>query len=134
MWGRALLLCSVGLPGLYADSPICRFAAANRCMASLPAVGFGRQPYGPFSVPGGNLVDFAEFKDVLLHQRAIREFDTSKPVDDAAIEQAIRIAEFAPNGGNRQPWRFLVVRDRNVKQKLAVVFDELGAAMDHSAP
>jgi nitroreductase len=80
-------------------------------------------------------VDFAEFKDQLLHQRAIREFDTSKPVDDSMIEQAIRIAQFAPNGGNRQPWRFMVIRDREIKRQLGKVFDELGAQMPgHGAP
>jgi nitroreductase len=50
-------------------------------------------------------------------------------VDDATIEQAIRLAEFAPNGGNRQPWRFLVVRDPETKGALGKIFDELGARL-----
>jgi nitroreductase len=74
-------------------------------------------------------VEFDAFKDLLLRQRAIRKFDVSRPVDDAMVEQAIRIAEFAPNGGNRQPWRFLVIRDRDTKGKLGAIFDELGALL-----
>jgi nitroreductase len=39
------------------------------------------------------------------------------------IEQAIRVAEFAPNGGNRQPWRFIVIREREIKEKMeAIIF------------
>jgi nitroreductase len=74
-------------------------------------------------------MEFDAFKDLLLRQRAIRKFDVSRPVDDGMIEQAIRIAEFAPNGGNRQPWRFLVIRDPEKKARLGVIFDELGAQL-----
>jgi nitroreductase len=74
-------------------------------------------------------MEFDAFKDLLLHQRAIRKFDVSRPVDDTIVEQAIRIAEFAPNGGNRQPWRFIVIRNPETKAKLGVIFDELGAQL-----
>jgi nitroreductase len=78
-------------------------------------------------------MEFDEFKDLLMHQRAIRLFDTSKGVDDATVEQILRIATFAPNGGNRQPVRFLVIRDREIKTKLWEIFDDLGAQM-HGGP
>ena len=40
-------------------------------------------------------LEFEEFKDLLMHQRAIRLFD-DRPVDDATIEQILRIATFRP--------------------------------------
>lgn len=62
---------------------------------------------------------------VMLRQRAVREFSDT-PVDDALLERCIRAATFAPSGNNTQPWRFIVIRDRETKRKLGVIFDELG--------
>ena len=69
--------------------------------------------------------DWETVEKVMLRQRAIREF-TDAPVDDAMLERCIRAATFAPSGGNTQPWRFIVIRDRETKRKLGVIFDELG--------
>jgi nitroreductase len=76
--------------------------------------------------------------DMTLHeaihtQRAIRHFKPD-PVDDSLIEQMIEAATRAPNGGNQQPARYIVVRDRDTKAKLGKIFDELGQAMTHGAP
>src|SRR3990172_9133132 len=68
---------------------------------------------------------FDDIERLMLTQRAIRIFDGS-PVDDALIERALNAATHAPSGGNRQPWRFIIVRDRETKRALGVIFDELG--------
>jgi nitroreductase len=73
-------------------------------------------------------LDFEGFKELATRQRAIRAFDTSREVDDATIEDLITIAEAAPNGGNRQPWTFLVIRDAGVKAKLRAIYDDVAAA------
>jgi nitroreductase len=62
--------------------------------------------------------------DFLSRQRAIRSFDTSRDVDDALIEQVLFAATRAPSGGNRQTWRWLVVRDAGLKDQLATVYEE----------
>ena len=62
--------------------------------------------------------------DVLSRQRAIRSFDTSRDIDDALMEQVLHAATRAPSGGNRQTWRFLVVRDVAIKAQLADVYEE----------
>lgn len=72
--------------------------------------------------PGAN---WEIIEDFLTRQRAIREF-TDQSVDDAIIERCIRAASFAPSGGNSQPWRFIVIRDRDTKRQLGAIFDELG--------
>ncbi len=41
------------------------------------------------------------------------------PVDDAVLAAALDHARFAPQGGNRQPVRFLAVRDATLKAQLA---------------
>jgi nitroreductase len=66
-------------------------------------------------------------------QRAMRHLKPD-PVDDALIEQMIEAATRAPNGGNQQPARFIVVRDRDTKERLGKIFDDLGQAMTHGAP
>lgn len=80
-----------------------------------------------------NVDSFAALENLMLRQRAKRIFD-DRPVDDAVIERAIKAATFAPNGGNRQPTRYIVIRDLETRRKLGVIFDELGAVMTTHAP
>jgi nitroreductase len=62
--------------------------------------------------------------DFLSHQLAIRSFDTSRDVDDALIAQVLRAATRAPTGGNRQLWRWLVIRDPQIKSQIAKLYEE----------
>src|SRR5207344_3332498 len=55
--------------------------------------------------------------EAIHSQRAIRHF-SEKPVSDEAVETMLKAAIRAPNGGNRQPWRFVVIRDANLKRQL----------------
>src|SRR5947207_15718441 len=71
-------------------------------------------------------MEFEALEKLMMGQRAIRKFD-GRPVDDALVEKVIRLATRAPNGGNRQPWHFIVVRGKETKAKLGIIFDELGA-------
>ncbi|MBI4299737.1 MAG: nitroreductase family protein [Chloroflexi bacterium] len=51
-------------------------------------------------------------------QRAIRRYKLD-PVPDDVLQQVLEAATRAPSGGNRQPWRFVVVRKPEVKEKIA---------------
>jgi nitroreductase len=55
--------------------------------------------------------------DAMYSQRAIRHF-SAQPVADEAVETILNAAIHAPSGGNRQPWRFLVIRDAALKRQL----------------
>jgi nitroreductase len=55
--------------------------------------------------------------DAINSQRAIRHFN-AQPVSDEAVETMLHAAIRAPSGGNRQPWRFVVIRDAALKQRL----------------
>lgn len=70
-------------------------------------------------------MDFADLKELMARQRAVRTFDVSRPVDDALIEELLRVAIRAPSSGNSQSWRFIVVRAGAVKDRLAAIYDEL---------
>ncbi len=58
-----------------------------------------------------------EFLAFLSPRRTVREY-SSEDVPFELIEKAIATAGTAPSGANMQPWRFIVVRDAKVKQKI----------------
>ncbi len=58
-----------------------------------------------------------ELTDALRTTGAVREF-TQAPVDDATLYRILDTARFAPNGGNRQAWRVVVVRDPALRRSL----------------
>lgn len=56
----------------------------------------------------------------IFERRSIRHF-TDASVDRAMVLEALRAASRAPSGLNNQPWRFALVWDAQVKEKLAVL-------------
>ena len=60
--------------------------------------------------------------DALYSQRAIRYF-TDEPVPDEMIHRLIEAATKAPSGGNRQGWKFLVIRDQAAKDVIADYYE-----------
>ena len=61
--------------------------------------------------------------DALYSQRAIRYF-TDQPVPDETIHRLIEAATKAPSGGNRQGWKFLVIRDQAAKDVIAGYYEK----------
>lgn len=60
----------------------------------------------------------APLEEVLETQRAVRRV-LPDPVDDRIVLRCIELALKAPTGSNGQNWEFVVVKDRDVKAKLA---------------
>ena len=58
-----------------------------------------------------------EFLELLGRRRTVRQF-SDRDVSIELIEKAIATAGTAPSGANMQPWRFVVVRDAEVKRKI----------------
>lgn len=62
--------------------------------------------------------------EAITQRRSIRSF-RSDPVSDDAVLSILEAARLAPSGSNRQPWRFIVVRDKDEKARLRkVCFDQ----------
>nr|WP_032716287.1 nitroreductase family protein [Salinispora arenicola] len=59
------------------------------------------------------------FADAMVRRRTVRDF-SARPVPDGVLEHALRAAASAPSGANRQPWRFVVVTDPELKRRLRV--------------
>lgn len=56
--------------------------------------------------------------DTILNRRSVREF-TDKPVSKGDINVILNAGHWAPSGLNNQPWRFIVIRNRETIQKLS---------------
>ena len=55
---------------------------------------------------------------------AIRDFDETHAVDDAALRRILDTARFAPNGGNAQSWRVVVLRDAEKRRRMRDLYLE----------
>ena len=58
-----------------------------------------------------------DFYEVIKTRRSVRSF-SDRPIPDEALRRVLDAARIAPSGSNRQPWRFIVVRDRELKKRL----------------
>lgn len=59
-----------------------------------------------------------DFEKVIRTRRSIRNY-SSKEVSEETMEKILDAARIAPSGNNSQPWKFIVVRDREKKEKVA---------------
>lgn len=57
------------------------------------------------------------FLDQMRRRRTVRDF-SDRPVPREIIERCLLAAGTAPNGANRQPWRFVAVSDPEIKRKI----------------
>jgi nitroreductase len=64
-----------------------------------------------------------ELTEALRTTGAIREF-TGEPVPDEVVYRLLDTARFAPNGGNRQAWRVVVVKDPAVRRRIRDLYLE----------
>lgn len=59
----------------------------------------------------------SDYYNFLNSRRSVREFD-DKDVPQEVIENLVRTASSAPSGAHKQPWQFVVVRDKDVKKRI----------------
>lgn len=57
------------------------------------------------------------FRDLVRRRRSVRDF-SPEDVPQDVIDAAIEAAASAPSGANKQPWRFVVVRDPALKARI----------------
>ena len=57
--------------------------------------------------------------ETMEKRRSVRSFDTARDVPEELVEEILRCGCLAPSAGNVQPWRFIVVRDAEMKRALA---------------
>jgi nitroreductase len=62
----------------------------------------------------------ADTLKAIRHVRQTRGY-TDEPVDPAALEEILEVARWTGSSTNSQPWRFIVVDDKNVLRQLAEI-------------
>ncbi|MDY7103378.1 MAG: nitroreductase family protein [Actinomycetota bacterium] len=62
--------------------------------------------------------------EAMFTQRAIRRLDPDRPVDDRSLRLVLDAASKAPSGGNAQPARFVVLRDRALIEQFGSLYHE----------
>lgn len=65
------------------------------------------------------------FLELVKYRQSTRKYD-SRFVSDEIIERCLEAARLAPSASNSQPWKFIVVDDPSVREKVAnQTFDRL---------
>jgi iodotyrosine deiodinase len=75
-------------------------------------------PYRPERLPEEEMLRRArDFHAEMDRRRSVRDFSPD-PVPKELVEIAVRTASTAPSGAHRQPWKFVVVGDPEVKRQI----------------
>lgn len=61
-----------------------------------------------------------DFAEVVRTRRSVRSY-RSDPVPEDALDRVLSAAQSAPSANNVQPWRYIVVKDEAMRQKIADV-------------
>ncbi|MEW6424306.1 MAG: nitroreductase family protein [Bacillota bacterium] len=61
--------------------------------------------------------------EAIKNRRSIRKYQ-DREVPSELITKALQLASYAPNGGNFQPWHFVVVKNQELKSKMARLVQE----------
>ncbi|MEM3407247.1 MAG: nitroreductase family protein [Nitrososphaerota archaeon] len=61
-----------------------------------------------------------EVFEAILKRRSIRKY-LNKPIEEEKIIKILEAARWAPSGGNRQPWRFIIIRNEEKKIELSKI-------------
>lgn len=78
------------------------------------------QPYFPSRAP---LEAALDFESIMKQRRTIRAY-SPEPVESALIESMVRSATSAPSGANKQPWRFVCIRNKTLQRKIRLAAEE----------
>jgi nitroreductase len=64
-----------------------------------------------------------DFHDVLRRRRSVRAY-RDEPVEEEKLGRVLEAARIAPSAANRQPWRFLVIRDPDLRERLLEAYSQ----------
>jgi len=61
----------------------------------------------------GNPTEWNEIEIAIFTRRSVRNFK-EKPVPESLIQRVLEAGRFAPSGGNCQPWKFVVITNKEI--------------------
>jgi len=66
------------------------------------------------------MIEPEEFLNILKSRRSIRAFQ-DKSIPEKEIGMILEAGRWTPSASNRQPWRFIVIRNKDILNKIARV-------------
>jgi len=63
------------------------------------------------------------FKGLMKKRRSVRVF-SEKPVAIEIIKNCVTAASYAPSGANKQPWHFVIVKNKEIKRKIRLAAEK----------
>ncbi|MEC0343130.1 nitroreductase family protein [Peribacillus frigoritolerans] len=74
-----------------------------------------------------------DFITVAKERRSVRQYDAEYVMTEEEIREILEIAIQAPSSSNLQPWRFLVIQDKQTQQELLPIANNQQQIVDASA-
>jgi nitroreductase len=68
-------------------------------------------------------MDYEGFLKLVKTRRSIRSFKPD-PIPDEFVERIIEAARWAPSGANSQPWEFIIIKDKQIKDRIVDIVNE----------
>ena len=87
-------------------------------------------PASTIADPASKAGDYASIViNAILTRTSVRAY-TAQDVTDEQVELILRAAMSAPSAGNKQPWRFVVVRDKSILTQISANLHTMTMAKD----
>jgi len=67
-----------------------------------------------------NMMDYDGFLELTKTRRSIRQFQTNS-IPDGYVEKIIEAARWAPSGFHTQPWEFVIIKKKELRDKISDV-------------
>jgi nitroreductase len=72
----------------------------------------------PVLLKEGKTMDIQDLEKIIKGRRSIRQWK-KEDISDGLLKKAVELATWAPNGGNYQGWRFIVVKNKETIERMA---------------
>ncbi len=61
--------------------------------------------------------------ELMKHRWTARKFK-DKEVSEEDLEKILEAGRWAPSGGNKQPWELVIIKDKDIKNKVAEIYSD----------
>ncbi len=68
-----------------------------------------------------------ELMKIISERSSVRNYNSKKPVEDWKLRVILEAARLAPSSNNTQPWHYIIIKDKKMRDKLATAAP-MGAA------
>ena len=65
------------------------------------------------------MIEPKEFLEFIIKRRSIRRY-LEKPISDKDLYMILEAGRWAPSGTNRQPWEFIVIKNREIMRQIYI--------------